>query len=144
MYDIREVLKFQRETPYHEHDCDNCEFLGTHDMSYHCNKPAGTKMGDLYVCYDEEEYSIRSLIARMGKDGDYYTFMVSNAVVMYAARLIGQEIDPYFLPATEIIARYTALRRRLHCSVEISELERVLTGKGLAHSFMIGGQSNGA
>lgn len=48
--------------PKHQHDCDKCKFLGQATFN--------RKMCDWYVC---DSASWRSLIARFGEDGDYYS-----------------------------------------------------------------------
>jgi hypothetical protein len=54
------------EDKQHEHDCDNCEFLGTWTGAMHYDdKP---KSYDLYVCNGPFE---KTVIARYGSMGDY-------------------------------------------------------------------------
>lgn len=50
--------------PFHRHDCEQCEFLGTVE----CEGAVGG-VADLYVCYDQPMGP--TYIARKGEDGEY-------------------------------------------------------------------------
>lgn len=53
--------KYTNDTPLHEHDCPKCHFLGVYEGM------------DLYCC----DGFYRTLIARFGVDGDYYSCPIS-------------------------------------------------------------------
>ena len=64
------------DTPIHQHDCDNCKFLGS--------VIGGGKMHDMYSCTTERGTSV---VARYGEEGEYFSSDISRVTAFGHAEL---------------------------------------------------------
>lgn len=80
-------MQKQSNTPYHEHDCDNCIYLGS------SQEGEGEDMikTDYYFCHRKDSHPcLSTLIARYGEFGDYSSgleFVMSSIYLNKALQL---------------------------------------------------------
>ena len=77
--------------PYHEHDCQNCIYLGSSTET----ENGHTSDYDYYFCHHKGEHPcLSSLIARYGENGDYssgLSFVMSTIPLNKALQLAAEQ-----------------------------------------------------